>query len=125
MKPSSGQEWHAPEDDMGDQALYNQAIRKVTEQVHAEFGTDLLGILFAGSVAYGIPYKRSDLDFFILIRQPWRQRRTRFVDGVEVELFINPVQRIRKYFVEEESSSTLIMFAQGRVLHDPTGIVQT
>jgi hypothetical protein len=44
---------------------------------------------------------------------------------VEVELFINPVQQVRKEFAEPDDSSTTVMFAQGRVLYDPTGIMQT
>lgn len=44
------------------------------------------------------------------------------VDGVEVELFLNPPAGIRHAF-EERESSTIGMFARGRIVHDPVGVV--
>jgi predicted nucleotidyltransferase len=102
---------------------YERALARVVAQVQAEFGADLLGILFAGSVAYGNPMAGSDLDFYVIIRSPWRQRRLLQVDGIEVDLFINPVSQIRAEFGLTDHPSTIHMFAHGRILHDPENIM--
>jgi hypothetical protein len=105
---------------------YRHALQKVVDKLHEEFGPDLLGLLLAGSVAYGTSYTRSDLDIFVIIEPSWRQRRAIFVDSIEVDLFINPPQKIREYFADtDDSASTITMFARGRILYDPTGIMQT
>ncbi|MEW6229220.1 MAG: hypothetical protein AB1700_14205 [Bacillota bacterium] len=88
-----------------------------------EFRADFLGMLLGGSVAYGIPCRQSDLDVYVIIRPSWRQRRTVFVGDVEVELFINPVHRIRKEFKDVDHDSTFAMFTQGRILYDPDGVM--
>jgi hypothetical protein len=89
-----------------------------------EFGDDLLGVLLVGSLAYGVPRPHSDIDLFVLIRPAWRQRRTLFVDGVEVEIFLNPVQQVRAEFCDTDDPATIAMFAQGRILSDPTGLMK-
>lgn len=101
---------------------YERALGVVTERLKEEFGNKLLGLLFAGSAAYGTPMKTSDLDLFVLIRPSWRQRRNLIVEGVEVELFINPVSQIKREF-EKLDSSTIEMFARGRIVHDPQGLI--
>ncbi|MEW5867054.1 MAG: hypothetical protein AB1774_09395 [Bacillota bacterium] len=104
---------------------YENAIEKIVADMREEFGADLLGMLLGGSVAYGIPCRRSDLDIYVIIRPSWRQRRTVVVGDVEVELFINPVHRIRKEFKDVDHDSTFAMFAQGRILYDPDGVMAT
>jgi len=79
-------------------------------------------LLFAGSAAYGTPMPNSDVDLYVLIGPNWRQRRNRFIQGVEVEMFINPVAQIRREFDEGEWA-TVDMFSRGRVHYDPTGVV--
>ncbi len=100
---------------------YQRALKQVVAQVKQEFGPELLGILLAGSAARGTPFRRSDLELYVLHRAPWRQRRTFFVEDVEVELFINPIHQIRREFRDVEHPSTFAMFAQGQILHDPEG----
>jgi hypothetical protein len=65
----------------------------------------------------------SDIDLYVVIDEPWRQRRNLVVDGVDVELFINPSQRLSSEILE--AGSTMDMFARGRPLHDPRGAVAT
>jgi hypothetical protein len=102
---------------------YWQALDQVVTDLQAEFGPDLLGILWAGSVAAGTPFAESDLDVYGVIGLPWRQRRTRWVEGVEVELFLNPVRQIRSEFALTEHPATIAMFAQGQILWDPEGAI--
>src|SRR5438094_5922643 len=44
------------------------------------------------------------------------------VEGVEVEMFINPVPQVRKELQRTESS-TIDMFARGKIEHDPQGLI--
>jgi hypothetical protein len=101
---------------------FEQALLNATAQLKAEFGKDLVGLLFAGSAAYGTPMPNSDVDLYVLIEPNWRQRRNRFIQGVEVEMFINPVAQIRREF-DEGQWATVDMFSRGRVHYDPTGVV--
>jgi hypothetical protein len=103
---------------MGDQdRLFDQLIALL----RAEFGEDLLGILATGSRIHGTPGPTSDLDAHVLIAQPRRQRRNIILDGVEVEMFINPPFQIRRYFSSRGVDEH--MFTFGRAIYDPRGVV--
>lgn len=102
---------------------YSQIIETVMKDLQSEFGADLLGMLLAGSLAYGVPLPHSDIDLFAVIHPSWRQRRTLFVEGMEVEIFLNPVEQVRAEFYDTDSPATIAMFAQGRILFDPTGLI--
>jgi hypothetical protein len=96
-------------------------IEKVLADLQAEFGAELLGLLATGSRIHGRPDPTSDLDLHVVISSPRRQRRNRVVDGIEVEMFINPPFRIRRYFRGRGSEEH--QFAFGRVVYDPHGAV--
>jgi hypothetical protein len=66
--------------------------------------------------------KNSDLDFYVVIDAPWRQRRQFRRDGVPVELFLNPPARIERDLMEGESH-TIYMLAFGRLRFDRNGEV--
>jgi predicted nucleotidyltransferase len=102
---------------------YEQALATVTQQLKEEFGDRLLGLMLAGSYAYGEPMATSDVDLYVVIDESWRQRRNRRVHGVDVELFINPPQKLSAEIVE--AGSTMDMFARGRALYDPRGVLAT
>ncbi|HYZ93274.1 MAG TPA: nucleotidyltransferase domain-containing protein [Actinomycetota bacterium] len=102
---------------------YEQALATVTQQLKDEFGDRLIGLLLSGSYAYGEPMATSDVDLYVVIDEPWRQRRNLVVDGVDVELFINPPEKLSSEIVE--AGSTMEMFARGRIIHDPRGTVAT
>lgn len=100
---------------------YEGALDGVVERLKEEFGDRLLGLLLAGSYVYGEPMATSDLDLFVVVDEPWRQRRNLVVDGVDVELFINPPHKISGEIMKGDSATD--MFARGRVILDPHGIV--
>jgi hypothetical protein len=88
----------------------------------AELGDGLLGVLATGSRIHGTPGPNSDLDAHVVIDAPRRQRRNFVLQGVEIELFLNPPFRVRGYFADRHAG-TLHMFAFGRPIYDPTGLV--
>jgi predicted nucleotidyltransferase len=100
---------------------HDRALEVVVQQLKDEFEEKLLGLLVAGSYAYGEPMATSDIDMFVVVDEHWRQRRNLVVDGVEVELFINPPHRLSAEIIKGESATD--MFARGRVVHDPKGVV--
>lgn len=104
-------------------ARHEQVLGRVVARVEEEFGEHLLGVLLAGSYAYGEPMATSDLDLYVVIDQPWRQRRNLVVDGIDVELFINPPEQLSAEIVE--AGQTTDMFARGRVLRDTRGVMAT
>jgi hypothetical protein len=92
------------------------------DELQAEFGPDLLGVLVSGSRIHGVPGPTSDLDTHVLIGG-WRRRRiNRLLHGLEIEMFVNPPARIPGYF-SDGRGVTLHMFAFGRSIYDPRGIV--
>ncbi len=90
--------------------------------LRAEFGAGLLGVLATGSHIHGTPGPNSDLDAHVVIEAARRQRRNILLHGVEVEMFLNPPFRVRGYFAERHVG-TLHMFAFGRPIDDPLGVV--
>jgi predicted nucleotidyltransferase len=95
--------------------------RMVLPQLKAEFAEDLLGVLLTGSRVHGQPMPNSDLDMHVLIDQLRRQRRNLVVDGLEIEMFLNPPEQIRRSFAERINDAH--MFAFGQAAYDPQGIV--
>jgi hypothetical protein len=90
--------------------------------LRGEFGDELLGMLATGSRIHGTPGPTSDLDVHVVIAQPRRQRRNIVLGGVEIEMFINPAFRVPIYF-QDRHPGTIHMFAFGRAIYDPHGVV--
>ena len=84
---------------------------------------DVIGILLSGSHLHSKPDKNSDLDVFIVLKNGvMRERGNTFVNGVEIEYFMNPVKKIKEYFKEEafkkkENPATVHMFANSQVIY--------
>jgi hypothetical protein len=89
--------------------------------LRAEFGDDLLGVLATGSRIHSTPGPTSDLDVHVVIAQPRRQRRNFLLDGLEIEMFINPPFQIQRYLAD--GGNNLHMFAFGRAIYDPQGLI--
>jgi len=101
-------------------------IQHVLRELQAEFGADLLGVLATGSRVRGEGDASSDIDLHVVINQPRRQRRNMLVDGVEVEMFINPSFQIARYFADGRASGRGVdqhMWSTGRAVYDPQCVV--
>jgi hypothetical protein len=97
-------------------------IQKVLADLQAEFGAELLGVLATGSRIHGTPGVTSDLDLHVVISAPRRQRRNRVVDGLEVEMFINPPFQIRHY-LQDGRGAHKHQFTFGHVVYDPHEVI--
>ena len=107
---------------MNDEAI----VQEVLGELQAEFGAALLGVLATGSRVRGEGDASSDIDLHVLLDQPRRQRRNIVVAGVEVEMFINPIFQIARYFDEDRASGRGVdqhMWSTGRAVYDPRGVV--
>jgi len=102
----------------GDALLYERVAGLLRE----EFGEELLGVLVTGSRVHGTPGPTSDLDVHVVIAAPRRQRRNFVLDGVEIELFINPPFQSRRYFADGRGHDPH-MYTFGRVVYDPQGVM--
>lgn len=100
---------------------FERALEVVVERLKQEFGDHLLGLLLTGSYAYGEPMATSDIDMYVVISEHWRQRRNLVVEGVDVELFINPEHKLLSEIYE--AGAMMDMFARGRAIHDPHRVV--
>lgn len=103
---------------------YGGALEDAVSYIIGRF--DPIGILATGTILRGNPGPNSDLDIFALWHRPERQRVQRFFRGVPAEIFVNPPERVRRYFSNDQASGrpvTAHMFATGIVVLDREGIV--
>ncbi|MBZ9750337.1 hypothetical protein K7W42_05600 [Deinococcus sp. HMF7604] len=71
--------------------------------------------LWCGSAARGDGNAYSDLDFHVLVEGDLRWRSNFTVDGVPVEVFHNPVRKVRAMFAAGQGD-TITMYAEGKVV---------
>jgi hypothetical protein len=96
---------------------YRGALAEAVAWIRGRF--DPIGIVATGTIVRGNPHASSDLDLFVLHRQPWRQRLQRFFAGVPAEIFVNPPERVEEYFASERDEGrpiTAHMVATGAVV---------
>src|SRR5262249_54969650 len=98
---------------------HQRVIASICKELSAQ--PEVSGIILA-QPSGGRYDRNSDLDFYVVIDAPWRQRRQFRRDGVPVELFLNPPARIERDLKEGESH-TIFMVAFGRILFDRSGEV--
>jgi predicted nucleotidyltransferase len=88
----------------------------------------VVGILVSGSYVHSKPDKNSDLDVSIIIKNSkTRTRGNTWINGVEIEYFINPVKQIKYYFkteVGDISPATAHMFANSLILYKTGNIME-
>jgi len=101
---------------------FEHIFSRLKTLLQTEFGDDLLGILVTGSRIHGTPGPTSDLDVHIIIASHRRQRRNMLLDGIEIEMFINPTFQIRRYMTDPDGLDQH-MCSFGRAMYDPYGIV--
>jgi hypothetical protein len=103
---------------------YDRALREAVRFILQHF--DVSGIIAAGTIVCGEPDPTSDLDIYVINREPFRQRVQRFFNGVPAEIFVNPPVTIRRYFVREQSSRpmTAHMLATGFVVLSQDPVVE-
>lgn len=107
---------------MQDTAILQQVLALLQD----EFGDELLGVLATGSRLRREDDLTSDIDLPVVINQPRCQRRNIVVDGVEVEMFLNPPFQIRRYFADERATGRggeQHMWSTGQIIYDPQGIM--
>ncbi len=96
---------------------YQSALSEAARYILDRFAP--VGIVACGSVLRGQGDASSDLDLYVVHRQPWRQRVQKFFQGVPVEIFVNPPETIRGYFVDEGRAGRAItahMLSTGLVI---------
>lgn len=67
---------------------------------------DIIGIIVAGSYVYAEIGPNSDIDVFLILHPQctYRERGNTWINGVEIEYFMNPPSQIRAYFKQETGS---------------------
>jgi hypothetical protein len=80
---------------------YAPALHQAVEFILSR--TSPVGILACGTILRGSPDPASDLDLYVIHRQPWRQRIQKFFNSVPAEIFINPPEQVRRYLAEEQA----------------------
>jgi hypothetical protein len=97
---------------------YRGALEDALGFIFARF--EPIGVVASGTIVRGNPAPSSDLDLYVLHRQPWRQRLQRVFRGVPAELFVNPPERVQAHFAAEREDGrpvTAHMLATGVVVY--------
>lgn len=99
------------------QPKFNEALEIFIEK-HKN-NSNVIAILVSGSFIHSKPDKNSDLDVFVLLKNSkYRERGNTWINWVEIEYFINPVEQIRYYFKSEFwTNHTAHMFANSKILY--------
>jgi predicted nucleotidyltransferase len=107
--------------------MCEQAIlRKLLQRLQAELGDDLVGVIAGGSRLRGEGDANSDIDVVIVVARHARKRWNLLIDGVEIEMFLNPQFQMQVYFERERVEGRPVMphlCATGIILFDPQGVM--
>lgn len=101
----------------------NEKVQLVLDRFTHPFRNDpnVVGILLTGSYAHSTPDSYSDLDVYIITNElDWRERGNTFIDGYEIEYFINPTKQVNAYLDEDETDLrpvTAHMFSYSKILY--------
>ena len=104
---------------------YDDALKQFVER-HRK-NPNVLAILVSGSYIHSEPDKNSDLDVYIVLeKEKMRERGNVWINGVEIEYFINSVDQVRYYLkteVGDKSPCTAHMFANSIVLYQKDKVI--
>lgn len=106
-------------------APYAEALREAVRFIFARCA-DTQGIVVSGTILRGNPAPSSDLDIYVIRREPQRQRVQKFFNGVPAEIFINPAKKVLDYFADEQQEATPItahMLGTGFTILDCDGVM--
>ncbi|HET7038158.1 MAG TPA: hypothetical protein VFI42_20965, partial [Thermomicrobiaceae bacterium] len=101
---------------------YAEALRQAVAYLRTRFAPS--AIIASGTIVRGNPGPSSDLDLYVVIDRPQRQRLQRFFHGVPAEIFVNSPAWIERYFAAEGEAGrpvTAHMLATGAAVYDPAG----
>src|SRR3989344_6243554 len=102
------------------QSNFQTALQKFVDKYKTK--KEVIGIFLTGSFVHSKPDKNSDLDVYVLTKDgKFRERGNTWIDGVEIEYFINPVKQVNYYFQEENNKghpATAHMFVNSKILYE-------
>lgn len=126
-------------------ARFEPVLQQCAASLKTEFGSDLHALLLCGSVAFGRPRRRSDIDLLAIVGPPAEgaERRVLVIEGECVDLVVYSASEVRRSLLAQddpglitkigraiiltssESAADLIalgrsIFAHGRRQMDPT-----
>lgn len=98
---------------------YDLALREAVRYIQRRFQPT--AIIAAGTIIRGTPNRNSDLDLWVIHRQPFRQRVQKWFGGVPAEIFVNTPAAVLDHLVDERKERRPVaahMMAGGHVVLD-------
>jgi len=86
-----------------------------------ELAEDLSAVLLTGSMYDGSYMDDSDVDICVLWRRPYSLRRRTKIEGVEIDLFFDNPEGIRRVIRRGHQRFVIWMYAHARALYDADG----
>lgn len=99
------------------EARYQLALDEAIQWITANFKP--AGIVASGSIIRGNPHQNSDLDIYVVHREPFRQRIQKHFNEVPCEFFINNFGHVYRYFEQEYQANRPLaahMLGTGQVM---------
>jgi hypothetical protein len=104
--------------------LHANALKAACDGLVGEFpGSEICGLLLAGSVATAQSTTTSDIDLFVAVEGDWSQRRREKISGSEIDVFIDGKRRLLEQMQPAGNPITVRAYASGCVLYDPNGFM--
>lgn len=103
---------------------YEEAGQAYADQMKEQ--PDVIGIILAGSWLHDPIDPNADIDVVVILdpQSDYRERGNTWINGIEIEYFMNPVQQLSAYFQQEtKSPHTAHMLATGRVVYQASSLV--
>ena len=103
---------------------YASALREAVAYIFSRW--EPVGVVAGGTIIAGSPSPSSDLDLYVIHREPYRQRVQRRFNGVPAEMFVNPPERIERQFVSDRREGRLVaahILATGVVVYAADPVV--
>ncbi|MBN1274986.1 hypothetical protein JXA12_01720 [Candidatus Woesearchaeota archaeon] len=97
------------------QAIIDKAISELKREPYVE------AIILFGSLAERPGGDHNDVDLHVIINEPWRRRSSKVTDGVLVERFYNPADKLLEYAKKYKESTYTERLINGKVLYDRNG----
>jgi len=104
---------------------FNKALKIFVDRYKKD--PNVLAVIVFGSYIHLKFDKNSDLDVCVILEKAKiRERGNTWVNGVEIEYFINPVNQIRRYFAidaKNKTSRTVHMYANSIVIYKKGNLI--
>jgi predicted nucleotidyltransferase len=102
---------------------YGLVLENATSRLRSD--PEVRAIMLTGSFSRGEEEKNSDLDFLVITKRRFVERKAEYVNGIEVQYLAAPPKQFDNWLEYEKGTATSTIIGQlseGVILYDPSGV---